>query len=183
MGRDKASLSLAGLPMIARVARRMEPLVARLRVVGGASPVAGRLGLERLDDRRPGLGPLSGIHAALAAAESETVLVVACDLPFVTTELLRELLGELGGEADAAAPRGHAGPLPVCAAYRARTLSALEDYLGSGARSARGFLESLEVRWLEGEPLARLDPLGRALLNVNTPEDYEEAVSLAEAEG
>jgi molybdopterin-guanine dinucleotide biosynthesis protein A len=160
----------------------MSPLVERLRVVGGALPLPPGLDGGRLEDLRPGLGPLSGIHAALASAASESVLVVACDLPFVTTELLRELARPLAPDEDAAAPRTSEGPLPVCAVYRRRCLSPLEAYLAKGARSARGFLESLAVRWLEGDGLARLDPLGRTLWNVNTPADYEAAVSLAEEE-
>jgi molybdopterin-guanine dinucleotide biosynthesis protein A len=44
---------------------------------------------------------------------------------------------------------------------------------------AADFLDDVAVRWVEDEELARLDPEGVALFNLNTPEDYRRAQEIA----
>ena len=48
-----------------------------------------------------------------------------------------------------------------------------EMRLADGTLALRGLLEAVDVRWLEGEDLVALDPDGRALANLNTPEALE----------
>jgi molybdopterin-guanine dinucleotide biosynthesis protein A len=125
-------------------------------------------------DLRPHSGPLGGIHTALSRAERDVVLVVACDLPFLTRKFLQGLAALLSGY-DAVVPRPGGLPVPVCAFYSTRCLSAVETRLDAGDLKAADFLDDLAVRWVEGQELDRLDPNGTALLNLNTPEDVERA--------
>lgn len=179
MGRDKAALMLGGISFLQRVAEALRPVGGRVRVVGGDPAAAARLGLEQQPDLVPGLGPLAGLQAALATASRSRVVIVACDLPLVSTSFLRGLLAYLTTESDAAVPR-EGDPVPVCAAYRnhPRVITAIERRIDAGRLSASELLEDLCVRWVAGNELRTLDPDGRCLLNVNTPEDYERAKSL-----
>jgi molybdopterin-guanine dinucleotide biosynthesis protein A len=112
---------------------------------------------------------------ALEAARGERVLVVATDLPLVTSELLEGLVA--ASDADAVVPR-EALPQPLCAVYRRRpALAAAVANLAAGRLALRALLEVLDVRYVEGEALRALDPDGHALMNLNTPED----LTLAEA--
>ncbi len=74
-------------------------------------------GSHIVPDREPGLGPLAGLETALTAAAGASVIVVAWDMPFVETPLLRGMraLCELG--ADAVVPE-HGTPLHSGAAVR-----------------------------------------------------------------
>lgn len=175
MGEDKLLLRFGAGTVLETIASTLKPLVARIRLVG-RDP---RPGLPPCQpDLLPGLGPLSGIHAALATAESELVLVVACDLPFVTTAFLRGLVDALSPGADAVVPSPGGEPVAVCALYRVRCLGALESRIQRGELAARDFAKSLEARFLDDCEISALDPSGRCLVNLNTPEDYERALAM-----
>jgi molybdopterin-guanine dinucleotide biosynthesis protein A len=184
MGRDKLLLSLGGRPILERLMAALAPLTERIRLVGrevvptfsswnGGSLIA-------RTDIFPGLGPLAGIHTALATTESPLVLVVACDLPFVTTPFLRGLLELLTPGVDAVVPSPASGPIPVCAVYRASLLAEAESRIRRGELATRAFVDAVRVRLVAGEDLQRLDPDGRCLLNLNTPADLETALRIAE---
>ena len=94
---DKAWLEIDGAPMIERVIAAARPAVGSLGiVVNAANPQIERYGrlAENRDamlilDLHEHLGPLGGIHTALAHCEAnESALILACDLPFITTEFL-----------------------------------------------------------------------------------------------
>ncbi len=182
MGKDKAWLRLqepTGRTLIEAVVELLKPDYEPVRILAGQSPVTpyAALGVAVQPDRRPRSGPLGGIHTALTTADRDIVLVVACDLPFLTREFLGGL-SNLLSEHDAVVPRPRGVPVPVCAFYTKRCLPALEARLDRGELKAADFLDDLAVRWVEGRELARLDPQGTALFNLNTPEDVERARSL-----
>jgi molybdopterin-guanine dinucleotide biosynthesis protein A len=184
MGRDKLLLSLNRRPVLERLMAAIEPLTDRVRLIGRdvvpAWPGWNEGRLTARADIFPGLGPLAGIHTALATAESPVILVVACDLPFVTTAFLRGLLERLTPEADAVVPSPASGPIPVCAVYRTSALAEAESRLRRRELAARDFVDALRARFVSGEELERLDPDGRCLLNLNTPADFETALRIAE---
>jgi molybdopterin-guanine dinucleotide biosynthesis protein A len=169
MGRDKALLPIGGRTFVEAIADALRPLVSRVRIVGH-EPV---FGLPAQADLRPGLGPLSGIQAALATAEASRVLVVACDLPLITTFFLRGLVSELAPELDAVVPCPGGTPVAVCALYRTTCLGDVEQRLARGDCAAREFAKTLNARFLDDADLERLDPSGRCLLNFNTLQDHE----------
>jgi molybdopterin-guanine dinucleotide biosynthesis protein A len=184
MGRNKATLRIGVRTVLERVVLALRPLVQNLCLIGASSaPLPETLSHMAVEpDRIPGLGPLSGIHTALLGAESP-VVVVACDLPFVTTDFLSGLAERLEPNFDAVVPEASRGPVAVCAVYRPRCLPELEARISSRALSAGAFARALRTRWVRTDELSQMDPSGRCLTNLNTPEDYEAALALVEAEG
>jgi molybdopterin-guanine dinucleotide biosynthesis protein A len=177
MGRDKALLPIGGRTFLEAIADALAPVVGRMRLIGrGPAPELPRVGAQ--PDLLPGRGPLSGIHAALATAEAGRVVVVACDLPFVTTAFLRGLVDALSPSWDAVVPCPGGNPVAVCAVYRIACLRNVEDRIARGELAARELARSLNARLLDDVELSRLDPSGRCLLNLNTPLDYEKAVRI-----
>jgi molybdopterin-guanine dinucleotide biosynthesis protein A len=180
MGRDKALLEVGGRSMLERAVSSLLAVTRRVRIVGRPCGLATPRGpLESLPDAKPGLGPLSGIHAALQAAEADAVLVLACDLPLVTPAFLRGLVEALIPEVEAVVPRPASGTVPVCAVYRRSCLPALEARIEKRHLSARGFAESLRARFLDEAALELLDPAKACLVNVNTPEEYDRVLRQA----
>lgn len=177
MGRSKSTLALGGRPVLERLRQAMQPLTERLRLVGGDPPET-PCGLEHQPDLMPGFGPLSGIHAALATARSSTVLVVACDLPFVTTAFLKALARLATRDVDAVVPSPSSGPVPVCAIYRKTCLEVLEARLEQGEFSARAFVESIAIRRVRQRELRAIDPENQCLFNMNDPTDFEMAQTI-----
>jgi molybdopterin-guanine dinucleotide biosynthesis protein A len=168
MGRDKAHVEIDGLPAASHISRLLAGLFEEVLIVGGDPPAAA-CGRRVADPEGPQC-PLRGIAGALAAASCERVLVVATDLPLVTADLLLALVA--WPEADAVVPRTARGPHPLCALYRREpVLSVARARLADGRLALRGLLDAIDTVTLEEADLARVDPDGTALLNVNTPED------------
>jgi molybdopterin-guanine dinucleotide biosynthesis protein A len=117
---------------------------------------------------------LRGVASALAAASCERVLVVATDLPLLSADVLLALVA--WPEADAVVPRTASGLQPLCALYRREpVLAVARARLADGRLALRGLLDAIDTATLEEADLARVDPEGTALLNVNTPEDLARA--------
>ena len=132
-------------------------------------------------DTQRGLGPLAGIETALRAAAGASVLVVAWDMPFVTTPLLRGMraLGETG--APAVVPEHGEGRVlePLCAYYSAETLDLCSSLLERGERSARALAEALPsaIRIPERVLAEHGDP-DRLFLSVDTQAQLEALAGL-----
>lgn len=172
-GRPKWRVSVAGVPMARWAVEALEPLVRTVGVVGADPALESVLGVEARPDRMPDTGPLAGLHAALhwAAGEGlEGVLLLGCDLPLVGPEALALLVEAWDGE-DAVVPWSAEGPEPVCALYAGAALPTVERALREGGGALRDMLESLSVRRVPAEELARAQGRRSVLLNVNTPAD------------
>lgn len=174
MGRDKARLELAGEPLATRTARLADALFEEVLLVGGDPPpeAPGR----RVPDPPGPTCALRGVVAALGAATAPRVWIAATDLPFLSPDLVLGLVAYPA--ADAVVPRTADGIHPLCAVYRREpALEAAREALAAGQLAIRAALEKLEVTYLEGADLALADPDGRALTNVNTPEDWLRALA------
>jgi molybdopterin-guanine dinucleotide biosynthesis protein A len=132
-------------------------------------------------DARRGMGPLAGIETALRAAAGASVLVVAWDMPFVTTPLLRGMraLGEIGSPA--VVPEHGEGRIlePLCAFYSADTLDVCSSLLEGGERSAHALVDALPsaIRIPERVLAEHGDP-SRLFLSVDTQAQLEALAGL-----
>lgn len=177
MQRDKAALLYQGRPQLARAMDLLQPLVARsfvsLRQDQQYDPV--RSGYEGIADRLPELGPIAGIHAALQAHADQAWLILACDLPFLDRATLERLIAERDPTRLATAYRSSLDgmPEPLCAIYEPSSRAAIAQWIAQGERCPSKFLAQHEVRLLDLKS-------ARALDNINTPEEYAAAQSLAE---
>lgn len=183
MGREKGLLEFAGEPLIVRTARVVDPLVAEVTIVGPQERYAA-LGLRSIADQ--GVGdeeanekvqtPLAGIATALRTSKMPWNLILACDLPYLTTEWLDWLLGRaMDSSAHIVMPRTSRGVEPLAAVYRKECAAQIVDALGRGTRKVTDALTEFPVEFLPESIWSRLDPEGKVLINMNAPSDYEEA--------
>src|SRR5688572_21198493 len=84
MGRDKALLEMGGVTFLERIARAAAAVAGRVVLVTNQPDRYAGLGLETAPDAYPGSGALVGIATALLRATTPRVVVLGCDLPFVT---------------------------------------------------------------------------------------------------
>lgn len=102
MGRDKARLPWRGLTLVEWIAMQVRDAIGNA-TLAGASERYSDLGISAIGETYPGCGPLSGIEAALRHSPFDLNLVVACDMPFLTSQALRGLvLAAMIGEAERA---------------------------------------------------------------------------------
>lgn len=162
----------SGEPLVTRLRRLADSLGLRCVLVG-SSPAYAQLGLPMLADDPAGIGPLGGLRALLQAAESAPVLALACDLPFVSQELLGRLAGifapdgaGIAAPVDVVAARRQERWEPLCARYHASVLPVLSAALSQGERSFQGLLRRLRVQELPLQPAQELE-----LTDWDTPEE------------
>jgi molybdopterin-guanine dinucleotide biosynthesis protein A len=174
MGVDKSRLVLEGRASAERIAAALRPIAEKISVVGSHAPGADQL--PNVPDLHQRWGPLGGIHAALSAARAEWCVVVACDLPFVTSELLGRLMMYID-DVDAVVPmQADKYAQPLCAIYRRRPcLIAAEEAIARDEHSPRALLDKVTTRYVEFDELASLAGSDYFFFNVNTPENYERA--------
>ena len=172
MGRDKALLPLGDQTLIERVIAAARPLGYPCLIVGDPATYA-HLGLPVLPDRHPGLGPLGGLHTALGATGA-TVLLLACDLPFLTTDFLRHLADRRGPH-QAVVPYTAAGLQPLCALYEPSCLAAVESAIQAGQLGMRSLLHNLNLDLVREKDWRPYDEHGLLFANLNAPEEYERA--------
>jgi molybdopterin-guanine dinucleotide biosynthesis protein A len=180
MGSDKSQLVFGGQTGVERIAAALRPLTIRVRLVG--SPVQGEtVGLEGVPDTHERWGALGGIHAGLVACGSEWAMIAACDLPLVSTELFARLWRLTRQTAlagfDATVPiQPDERPQPLCAIYRREPCAeAAKELIAEGEHKPRALLAKVRTRWVEFRELADLPGSEHFFLNVNTPDDYEQA--------
>jgi molybdopterin-guanine dinucleotide biosynthesis protein A len=151
MGTDKATLVVDGVALARRVADALVHAGAdEVFAVGGDRAALAELGLNAVDDRHPGEGPLGAVITALAAARRDVVVVLGCDLPAVSSATVARLADTLTtAGADAAVTRVDDVPQVVVASYRRRVRPTLEAIFAEGGRSLRGALEWLDVTWVD----------------------------------
>ena len=91
MGQDKALLPYHGTTLVEHVAKTVSEAAGTVALIGDPARL-GHLGLAVFPDELPGCGPASGIYTALRVTETDWNLVLACDMPAVSADILRQLL-------------------------------------------------------------------------------------------
>lgn len=179
-GRDKSSLHVGRASILDRQLAALRGVAERVILVTGHPARYRDKPVDAVTDLLPGAGALGGIYTALATANSDAVLVVACDLPFLTGSFLGHLAAAAAsGDADAVVPRGQDGLQPLCAVYSRRLLPAMRRQIETGHLKIVDFLATVRVRELEPSAIAEHDPEGTLFLNVNGPAELERANTLA----
>jgi len=176
MGTEKARLVLNGQSFVERIARELSIVTSAIKVVGDKfSPAELNLpiDIEAAPDVYPQWGALGGVHAALSACSETWALVVACDFPFVTSELFARLAG-VRSDFEAVAPIQQDGiPQPLCSLYRVEPcLRLAEQLIKSNERKPITLLQSVRTRWVYFNELNDLEGADSFFDNINTPEDY-----------
>ena len=174
MGRDKAGLQLGGQALIERVLAALRPLDCPSFVVARQATDHAHLDLPVCPDLFPGAGPLGGLCTALQHTATPALLLLACDLPFLTAEFLRFLANRLGPR-QALIPHSAEGLQPLCAVYARSCLPAIENALARGERRMNAFHPEVDLEILEPEEWQAFDPHDLLFSNLNTPEEYQRA--------
>jgi molybdenum cofactor guanylyltransferase len=184
MGRNKALLPVppGDLPLLAYLVRKLAPLMPEQTLVVYNDPeLANSSGLVHevkfVEDRWGSSGPLGGIVTALEQC-SGWVVVLACDLPFVSIDVIQLLWSvaeQQGEKCDVVLPRVGGRIQPLYALYHVRSYTYLEEALDAGVRRVQDAINQVHVCIVEEMDLRRVDPELHSFTNVNTPQEWEAA--------
>jgi molybdopterin-guanine dinucleotide biosynthesis protein A len=181
MGANKAMLPMSKGINIQNIAAELAKAAGKVLLITNSPADYAFLDLPAIQDEYKGLGPLAGLHAGLAASNTETVFISACDMPFVKAAVMAEMLGNLG-EHEALVPEIDGRLHPLFAVYRKSTLPLLVSCLEDRKLRVKDFLETIDVKIMKETDFQLHRELGKLFpylfYNMNTPAEYEEAKKL-----
>lgn len=171
MHKDKAFLEIAGEPLWRRQLGLLKSLRPQQLFLAGPRHLEWLdASCEVISDAAAAAGPLGGLVAGLRVCATPLLLVLAVDLPCMTTEYLRSIL-------ELCAPSKGVVPItdciePLAAVYPKTTLALAEEQLAAGEFSMHQFVHRCMQ---EGRVREWSIPPSQAglFLNANTPADLE----------
>jgi molybdenum cofactor guanylyltransferase len=179
MGKPKAWLPIGGETMLPRVVRLLGEAVTPIVVVAAPDqdlpPLPADVQIVR--DEEKGRGPLQGLAAGLAALQgsADAAFASSCDVPFLRPAFIRRMI-ELLGTQQICVPHVGAYHHPLAAIYRIEVLDAVRKLLSENRLRPVFLFDAVATRVVQAEELSDVDPTFETLRNLNTPEDYEQAV-------
>jgi molybdopterin-guanine dinucleotide biosynthesis protein A len=186
MGRDKSGLQFGACSLAIRAHQVLSAISQNVCAAGNKSlPGFTNTG----DILNPGSSrpraSIVGLHSALFHSHTEWTAVLACDLPFVTEAFFQRLVGiceSVGELYDAVVPVQQDGRTqPLAALYRRdRCIRSIEQMIGGGNYRLSAFVENLNAYRVLPSEFSDLDEPERLFFNINTPEDYTNALELAD---
>ncbi|MBS4190027.1 molybdenum cofactor guanylyltransferase [Bacillus sp. FJAT-49705] len=179
MGTNKALLKIDDKTVIEKIAAELKKAVSEIIIVTNTFEEYQYLGYPMVHDQWKGMGPLAGIHAGLDASHTDNNLVVACDMPFISSELGTILLDFLK-DYQAAVPNISGQLHPLFAAYRKDALTELNGSLQNQELRIRQFLAKVNTKIVTEADLqeAEFHYRERHLFNMNHPVEFEEALKI-----
>jgi len=183
MGTTKSCLKLDGRPVLKILAERLRPICFRAVVVCRDAEQAASLALppelSAIFDAVSGRGPLGGLHAALAFAGTDAVLLLGCDVPFVETPLLGKLVERFQRDQPIAllprTPSTHGSwqPQPLCSIWSHAALPHVETALRENRLSLYRLAGEIGAAYVDLS-----NDESRQLRNVNTREELRDGLTL-----
>ena len=170
-GVNKGTLVIGRTAIIDRQLQTLGEVAHDIFVVGRSDIAWTSRGLRVISDEIPDAGPLGGIYTAIVRSPCERTLVVACDMPFLSSAFLRELAAVK--DADLVIPRHARGHEPLCAIYSRACAEDIRDRLARGVNEASRLPVGMRVTEVDVDNET-------FFVNVNTPHDYERAKGVGE---
>lgn len=171
MGRDKALLPLDDKTLLEHVIASMQQVFPQV-IVSVRETRAG-VDLSQVCDEQSGSGPLAGLVAGLAKVDTPWVFAVACDMPYISTQLI-EYIDKYRSERQAVVPVVGGYPQPLAAFYSVSCLEVIRKVLAGQDKSLRGLLRQLDVCYVDEAGMS--DAALRSFVDLDTPEDYAAAL-------
>ena len=185
-GRDKGSVVLAGKPLICHVIEKVSNIVDEIVVVVSSKNQKEKLEIileEKANlviDKTESQSPLVGAMTGFESAKGEVSLLLPCDTPLVSTQVVQFLL-DICSDRSAVIPRWPSGYIePLQAAYHTKSaLTAAKTALEQRKMNMRSMIDNLNVvRYISTMVLEDLEPKLLTFFNINTPQDLKRAESL-----
>jgi len=169
-GKNKALVNINGIPLIKRVLRVMKTLFSSIVVITNTPDDYAFLNLPMFEDRIKGLGPLGGIFTGLNVIPENAGFFVACDMPFLNSDLIRYLASVRQGF-DVVVPTFSGKFEALHALYTQSCLPEIEQLIHNGVYQTIQLFQSVSVRYVEEYEMRQFDPELKSFSNINKPEE------------
>ena len=178
MGFNKAEALVHGRSMLMLMTDKLSAITPMIIVSSGSLSYPD-IKFRQIPDEYLDCGPMGGIYSVLKASTTQLNLVVSCDIPLVTVEILNYLI-ENAQESKAliTAPIDEVGQLEMlCAVYHKDIIPIMEQQLKLKAFKLKSLAKLTPIETIE---ISKKHPLydEHAFKNVNTPDTLNEAREL-----
>jgi len=185
-GKDKGLVVLAGKPLVLHVIERVYNIVEEIVVVVSSKDQKEKFEIllekkaKLVIDKNESQSPLVGAMTGFESAQGEFSLLLPCDTPLVSTQIVQFLL-DMCTDRSAAIPRWPSGYIePLQAAYHTKSaLAAAKTALEQRNMNMRSMIDNLRgVRYVSTMVLEQMEPELLTFFNINIPQDLKRAESL-----
>lgn len=143
MGTDKGFISWKGKPFINHSIDAVKPLVKNILIVSDHKQYES-LGYKRIEDVFPEKGPLSGLYSGLLKSETQLNVVLSCDIPLISVEVVEILLSAYIEGTNAVVCKTDNKMMPLVALYSKNCIDRCQELLKNDERSMMQLLEKLD---------------------------------------
>ena len=172
MGSNKAFLKLKGKTFIERQIDLLREMFDEIFISANTPSEYEYLNLPVFKDIYPEKGPLGGIYTSLVNSSSANTFMLACDMPFVESGLIK-YLKELTKEYDVVVPKSERGLEPLHAFYSKNCIDPIKKELDGNNLRIISFFPHVKVKIVELESLTSPDSFKNSIKNLNTRDEYE----------
>ncbi len=182
LGRPKALLDFCGKSLIEIMGDRLSEFFDQVTLVTDRPELYEGLPVLITNDliKDEVKSPLRGIHAGLSVSPIPYQFVVACDMPFLNTELV-SYMARFAADHDAVVPRVGSYFQPLHAFYSRSCIDIISRQIEGGLYKVTEFYDNLKIRFIDSAEVKRFDPEEISFTNINTWPDYEKALKIMAA--
>jgi len=170
MGRDKAMVKIKGKAMVGYIVEALDPLFSDILI--SVREYRSDVTLPQIIDSSSERGPMIGINSALQAVQTDWLFVIACDMPFVCTDLIHTLALKRD-QHEAVLTHVSDRPQPLFGFYAKSSLPLMQRRIAEGQRSMMRLLDELDVYLLPETEVKAIDPELKSLMSLDREEDIK----------
>lgn len=172
MQSEKGLVLFQDKPFIDHIIQAILPITNQIKLIT-ASKQYDYLEYEKIPDLIVDKGPLGGIYTALSHSETEFNLILSCDIPLISTELLQELISKHTKEAGITIFASESKTHPLIGIYSKNILSVIKEAIDSDELKMMDLLAKLphqiiKIEENENFPLTNINSIDELNdLNIN----------------
>ncbi|RUM47803.1 MAG: molybdenum cofactor guanylyltransferase [Hydrogenothermus sp.] len=178
MGKDKAFLDFKGKPFLRHILEKLSEISDNIVVIVNkdfsnySGIIEGFPQVSLVKDLFPYEGPLNGVISAKNYVKHEKVLISTCDIPVISTELIKYLAGKIEGY-DMVLPIVNEKRQPFNTVYKKNSLEIAENIFKNGNRSLMKWIDNLKKVVINENEIKNFKNAIYMYQSINTPEDYK----------
>jgi len=167
MGTDKGFLKFNGKSFIEYSIAALKPLVSQIIIVSNNADYD-IFNVKRVEDVIKEAGPLAGIYTGLKTSKTEFNLVLSCDVPLITKEILEMLIEAQDRQSDIIQIVSQGKSMPLIALYKKCCETQFYQLLKNDERRLHVAVNQCKVKNITLSSQTEL-----FTKNINTPEDLK----------
>jgi molybdenum cofactor guanylyltransferase len=180
MGVKKAFLHIGETTIIESILAVYKKIFSETIIVTNTPEDYKHCNVNLVEDIIQNRGPLGGIYTGLIKAKNEYCFVTACDMPFINESVISYISSIRGYDIVVPVVRGQHEPL--FALYSKKCVAVLREQLQSGNLCVKDIFKSCSVKEVLVEDLWKNHSALISFTNVNTPEEFKNALMLRKNE-